>query len=191
MVAVFGREGQTWSEKVLEAGSTLVGKIEPSPLGGESQVIEHDTAAGECVREEPLPGESGELPASQDVAAGHGPAIMVDGQVQRQFQKQFVPSLEPAPSPHLVREEMAVAEDGVEGLDLGAGGAEAAVGDTVAGEDGLLPGSSGGLLSFRGTGTVGRRKTEQRQKQDKGDAAEAREISVRGQWQVAPSSCAR
>jgi hypothetical protein len=116
---------------------------------------------------------------------------MVDGQVQRQFQEQFVPSLEPASGPHLVREEVTIAEDGVEGLDLGAGGAEAAVGDAVAGEDRPFPGRSARLASIRSTGNGGRGQAEEPQEQGTNEAAGAKAVDGGGQWQVAPSRCAR
>ncbi|WP_246125846.1 hypothetical protein [Geobacter argillaceus] len=101
-----------------------------------------------------------------------------------------MPPLEPAPGPQFVRQEVAIAEDGVKGLDLGAGGAETAVGDAVAGEDSPFPGRSA-RPALRSTGGGGRGQAEESQEQGAGEATGAKEGNGTGQWQVAPSRCSR
>jgi hypothetical protein len=65
---------------------------------------------------------------------------MIDGKMERQFQKELMAPLKPVPLPYLPGEEPAITEDNVEGLHLGPGGAEPPVGDAVAGEEGVFSG---------------------------------------------------
>jgi hypothetical protein len=49
VIAAFSRYGQIVADEVLDTGAPLVGKIEPAPHGGESQVDVQNPAPGEDI----------------------------------------------------------------------------------------------------------------------------------------------